>query len=148
MLQVQWWHFVCQCYVRCWETNVCVCMYVYALLWSKMVFCANSWEAQSGTLRACPLLRPSGSSSSRWRGRTSATSTSAWYHRYVTLVNTCHILLTRYHRTWVTAESLHLRYYQNYYYYFVPYKKVALVLFHVAFRIKRKGGEILFYNII
>lgn len=45
------------------------------------VLCANSWEVRSATLRACLLLSPSGSSSSRWSGRTSATSMSAWYLR-------------------------------------------------------------------
>lgn len=56
------------------------------LVWSEPVFCANSWEAQSGTLKACLLSRPSGSSSSKWRGRTSVTSTSASYHRCGTLL--------------------------------------------------------------
>lgn len=44
--------------------------------------CATSWGVPSATLRACRSLSPSGSSSSRWSGRTSATSMSAWYLRY------------------------------------------------------------------
>lgn len=43
--------------------------------------CVCSLEEPSATLRACPSSRRSGSSSLKWRGRTSVTSTSVWYHR-------------------------------------------------------------------